>query len=47
MAQFDKEKDNLQQEALQAKRQAAMKKFVDGLKARSKVAIDQSFLEET
>jgi peptidyl-prolyl cis-trans isomerase D len=47
MAQFDKEKDGLTQEALQAKRQAAVKKLVDGLKARSKIAVDQAFLEES
>jgi peptidyl-prolyl cis-trans isomerase D len=47
MAQFEKEKDGLTQEALQAKRQAAIKKLVDGLKARSKIEIDQSFLEES
>lgn len=47
MAQFEKAKDELTQEALQTKRQAALRKFVDGLKARSKIDINQSFLEES
>ena len=47
MARFDKEKDDRVQQALQAKRQAMVKKFVDDLKARSRIQIEPSFLEES
>ena len=47
LARFEKEKDDLTQQALQTKRQAMVKKFVDSLKARSRIHIDQSYLEES
>jgi peptidyl-prolyl cis-trans isomerase D len=47
MQRFDKDKDRLMQEALQEKRQTMLKKFVDGLKAKARIKIDESFLEES
>ncbi|HTM09921.1 MAG TPA: SurA N-terminal domain-containing protein [Verrucomicrobiae bacterium] len=47
MARFDGGKERLIQQALQEKRQAAVKKFVDSLKARSRIEVEQSFLEES
>ena len=47
MTRFDSDKERLIQQALQEKRQATVKKFVDSLKARSHIEIEQSFLEES
>ena len=47
MQRFDKDKDRLMQEALQEKRQTMLKKFVDSLKAKARIKIEESFLEES
>jgi peptidyl-prolyl cis-trans isomerase D len=47
LARFEKEKQQLIDQALQEKRQAVLKKFVDTLKGRSRIQIEQSFLEES
>ncbi len=47
MDRFEKEKARLMQEALQEKRQTMLRKFVDSLKAKARIKIDESFLEES
>src|SRR4051812_17356735 len=47
MERFQKEKDRLVEEQLEEKRQQMLKKFVDSLKARSNVKVEQAFLEES
>lgn len=47
MARFDKDKDRIMQEARQEKRQTTLKKFIDSLKAKGRIKIEESFLEES
>ena len=47
MAQFEKEKDVLKKEALAESRQRALIKFLEGLKAKSKITVNAAFLEES
>lgn len=46
MAQFEREKEVLKQQAVAESRQRALIKFIEGLKARAKIKINQAFLEE-
>jgi peptidyl-prolyl cis-trans isomerase D len=47
MAQFDKEKDNLKKQALTESRQRALVKFMESLKAKASIKVNNSFLEES
>jgi hypothetical protein len=47
MERFEKEKSQLHAQALAAKRRMALQKFVDGLKAKAKIAIPARALEES
>lgn len=46
MERFEKEKSQLHAQALAAKRRMALQKFVDGLKAKAKIAVSARALEE-
>ena len=45
MEQFEKEKDNLKKQALAESRQRALLKFLDSLKAKAKITVNNAFLE--
>ncbi len=45
MEQFEKEKDNLKKQALAESRQRAMIKFIEGLKAKAKIKVNDAMLE--
>jgi len=45
MQQFEKEKDNLKKQALAESRQRALTKFLESLKAKAKIEINQAYLE--
>ncbi len=45
MEQFEKEKDNLKKQALAESRQRALIKFLESLKAKAKIKINNAFLE--
>jgi len=45
MAQFEKEKDSLKKQALAENRQRALIKFIESLKAKAKIKINNAFLE--
>ena len=47
MARFEKEKASLMEQALQRKKQAVMKRFIDDLKAKGRVEVEPRFLEES
>jgi hypothetical protein len=47
MTRFDREKAGLLGQALQGKKQAAMKKFIDSLKAKGRVEVEPRVLEES
>ncbi len=47
MARFEREKAEFLKQALQIKKQAAMKNFIDGLKAKGRVEVEPSVLEES
>jgi peptidyl-prolyl cis-trans isomerase D len=47
MARFEKDKEQFMQQARQEKRQTMLKKFVDSLKAKARIKIEDSFLEES
>jgi len=47
MAQFDKEKDNLKKQALTESRQRALVKFMESLKAKANIKVNNAFLEES
>ena len=47
MAQVDKEKDNLKKQALTESRQRALVKFMESLKAKASIKVNNSFLEES
>ena len=47
MAQFDKEKDNLKKQALAESRQRALVKFMESLKAKASIKVNNAFLEES
>ena len=47
MAQFEKEKDNLKKQALAENRQRALIKFMESLKAKAKIKLNNGFLEES
>lgn len=47
MERFEKEKGKLQAQALAGKRQRAQQKFIEGLKAKAKIAINARSLEES
>ena len=45
MERFEKEKDNLKKQALAETRQRALIKFLESLKARATIKINNAFLE--
>ena len=47
MEQFEKEKNNLMKQALAENRQRVLIKFLESLKAKAKVKINNAFLEES
>ncbi|HEY2990605.1 MAG TPA: SurA N-terminal domain-containing protein [Candidatus Binatia bacterium] len=47
MSRFEKEKRGLMEQALQEKKQAVMKQFVDDLKAKSRIEVEPRVLEES
>ncbi len=47
MTRFDRDKAGLLGQALQGKKQAAMKKFIDSLKAKGRVEVEPRVLEES
>ena len=47
MTQFEKEKDLLKKQALAENRQRALIKFLEGLKAKAKIKVNTTFLEES
>ena len=47
MSRFEKEKPGLMEQARQEKKQAVMKKFIDDLKARSRIEVEPRVLEES
>ncbi len=47
MAQFEKEQDNLKKQALAESRQRALIKFIESLKAKATIKVNNAFLEET
>jgi len=47
MARFEKEKAALMNQALQNKKQATMKQYIDGLKAKGRVEVEPAILEES
>ncbi|MGH7873905.1 MAG: hypothetical protein ACREQO_17015, partial [Candidatus Binatia bacterium] len=47
MAQFEKEKDNLKKQALAESRQRALVKFMESLKAKADIKVNNAFLEES
>jgi hypothetical protein len=47
MARFEKEKAGLLGQALQGKKQAALKKYIDSLKAKGRVEVEPRALEES
>jgi hypothetical protein len=47
MEQFEKEKDALMKQALAEGRQRALVKFLESLKAKAQVKVNNSFLEES
>ena len=47
LEQFEKEKNNLMKQALAENRQRVLIKFLESLKAKAKVKINNAFLEES
>ncbi|MBI2349507.1 MAG: hypothetical protein HYV05_12750, partial [Deltaproteobacteria bacterium] len=47
MERFEKEKSQLHAQVLAAKRRMALQKFIDGLKAKAKIAVPARSLEES
>jgi hypothetical protein len=47
MARFEREKAGFVEQALQGKKQASMKKFIDSLKAKGRVEVVPRVLEES
>jgi peptidyl-prolyl cis-trans isomerase D len=47
MGQFEKEKDNLKKQALAESRQRVLVKFMEGLKAKADIKVNNAFLEES
>jgi hypothetical protein len=47
MQQFERDKDALMKQALAESRQRIMVKFLDSLKAKAQVTVNNSFLEES
>jgi peptidyl-prolyl cis-trans isomerase D len=47
MAQFEKEKDNLKKQAVTESRQRALVKFMESLKAKANIKVNNAFLEES
>ena len=47
MERFEKEKDRLQAQALAEKKQRALQKFVDSLKAKARISVNSRSLEES
>jgi hypothetical protein len=45
MEQFEKEKENLKKQALAENRQRALIKFLESLKAKAKINVNNAFLE--